>query len=366
MADESLAELLKTQQSLTEWLEDIKHSNAEELRHEDNLKRERLGDLNRLISLPYDKPVQFVASELTETNAKFRAYLRKHGNDLCALRLIPKEKSLPKLRMRGKTVQFAYQWYQEQGVNPAKYLADFVPHPPDYSWSTIFIVNKFGIQGEIVFGGHHLLTQGFYGESRPITFRYDFKNWTMSEKNSEALSHLQKLAAYLYVPDSVKQKEIGDVLQGEFEHDYLAGYFETTDSSVGTWFIDYNRILGRMYSDTLLEAQPSQSQIALLVGKVGSRGIATGSVQIVAPNNLDLDFAPGSILVCQMTTPNFVPLMKKASAIVTDQGGILSHAAIVARELGKPCIVGTLKATTKLKNGDKVEVNANEGTVILL
>lgn len=64
-----------------------------------------------------------------------------------------------------------------------------------------------------------------------------------------------------------------------------------------------------------------------------------------------------------MTSPDYIPLMKKASAIVTNQGGILSHAAIIARELGIPCIVGTQNATEKLKSGDKVEVNADVGFV---
>jgi pyruvate,water dikinase len=55
--------------------------------------------------------------------------------------------------------------------------------------------------------------------------------------------------------------------------------------------------------------------------------------------------------------------MRKASAIITDQGGILSHAAIVARELKIPCIVGTVDATKKLKNGQIVTVDANKGVV---
>jgi pyruvate,water dikinase len=71
----------------------------------------------------------------------------------------------------------------------------------------------------------------------------------------------------------------------------------------------------------------------------------------------------GEVLVCTMTTPELVPLMQKASAIVTDLGGILSHAAIISRELGKPCVVGTGKATQVLKDGDFVEVDADEGVV---
>ena len=67
-----------------------------------------------------------------------------------------------------------------------------------------------------------------------------------------------------------------------------------------------------------------------------------------------------------MTTVDYLPAMKKASAIVTDDGGITSHAAIISRELGIPCIVGTKIATKVLKDGDLVEVNANKGEVKIL
>jgi pyruvate,water dikinase len=67
-----------------------------------------------------------------------------------------------------------------------------------------------------------------------------------------------------------------------------------------------------------------------------------------------------------MTRPEFVPLMKKAAGIVTDEGGITCHAAIISRELGKPCIIGTQTATQIIKDGDLVEVRANHGTVRIL
>ena len=63
------------------------------------------------------------------------------------------------------------------------------------------------------------------------------------------------------------------------------------------------------------------------------------------------------ILVCPMTSPSYVPLMRKSKAIITDHGGTMSHAAIVAREFGLPAIVGTKIATNTLKNGDKVMLN---------
>jgi pyruvate,water dikinase len=71
----------------------------------------------------------------------------------------------------------------------------------------------------------------------------------------------------------------------------------------------------------------------------------------------------GDILVAQTTSPEYMALCKLAGAIVTDQGGMLSHAAIVSRELGIPCIVGTKTATKIFKDGDMLEVDANFGVV---
>lgn len=96
-------------------------------------------------------------------------------------------------------------------------------------------------------------------------------------------------------------------------------------------------------------------------------GKVTGKVKIILEFGKEHSkFEEGDILVSGMTDPNFVPLMKKAKAIITDGGGVLCHAAIVARELGVPCIIGTGKATQVLKDGDLIEVDADKGIVKIL
>lgn len=362
MAHDKLAELLKTQKSLTEWLEDIHHSDVALIRKEDNEKRERLKVLNEVIGLPFDEPTQFEASELRDDNPAFVAFLKERGEELCALRLIPKKDGLPKLRMRGKTIKGAYDWFKEQNIAPEDYRADFVPHEPDAFWATIFVVNQHGIQGEIIYGGHHQLTQGFHENAAPSAFRYDFKDWSMTPQNDEALAYLKYATKLIYVPDRAKQQELQTRLGATFVNDYLLGYFETSDSSMGTWYKDYSQSLGNMYADIIIRTEPPKAA-AIVTGQTGSSGTAKGKVCIVDADNPDIDFPENGVLVCAVTTPNYVPLMQKASAIVTDQGGILSHAAIVARELHKPCIVGTGDATQKLANGDIVLVNADAGTV---
>lgn len=100
-----------------------------------------------------------------------------------------------------------------------------------------------------------------------------------------------------------------------------------------------------------------------LTGTVANRGWARGRVKVVYHQGEFGKFKKGEILVTTMTHPEFLPLMKTAKAIITDEGGITSHAAIVSRELGVPCVIGTKIATKVFKDGDLVEVDANKGVV---
>jgi phosphohistidine swiveling domain-containing protein len=103
-----------------------------------------------------------------------------------------------------------------------------------------------------------------------------------------------------------------------------------------------------------------------LKGQAAYLGNAKGIARIVKNRKQVEKVKTGDILVSPMTTPDFISAMKKAAAFVTDEGGIVCHAAIVARELKKPCIVGTKIATRVLKDGDMVEVDADRGIVKIL
>ncbi len=92
-------------------------------------------------------------------------------------------------------------------------------------------------------------------------------------------------------------------------------------------------------------------------------GMARGRVRVVIKYQQIAQVKKGEILVTNNTTPDYVPAMRKAAAIITEQGGITSHAALISRELGVPCIIGTRIATKVLKTGDLVEVDANSGIV---
>jgi pyruvate,water dikinase len=113
------------------------------------------------------------------------------------------------------------------------------------------------------------------------------------------------------------------------------------------------------------ESEVQTAEAPILTGSAASPGIGTGYVKILkSPKEIN-KVKKGDILVAKMTSPDYVPAMKKAAAIVTNEGGQTSHAAIVSRELGIPCIVGTKEATSKLKEGVVVTVDGGGGKVFL-
>jgi len=107
------------------------------------------------------------------------------------------------------------------------------------------------------------------------------------------------------------------------------------------------------------------SDTPILTGAGASPGIGTGPVKILKNPEEINKVKNGDVLVAPMTSPDYVPAMKKAVAIITDEGGQTSHAAIVSRELGIPCVVGTKEATKKLKDENIVTVYGSEGLVYM-
>jgi Phosphoenolpyruvate synthase/pyruvate phosphate dikinase len=102
---------------------------------------------------------------------------------------------------------------------------------------------------------------------------------------------------------------------------------------------------------------------ALVHGLGAAPGVGHGEVKIVSDLAKGNDLKEGDILVTHMTAPDWVPLMRRSAAIITDSGGMTCHAAIVSRELGIPCVVGAADATSKLRDGELVTVDATHGSV---
>jgi pyruvate,water dikinase len=128
-------------------------------------------------------------------------------------------------------------------------------------------------------------------------------------------------------------------------------------ASDGSWFLVQTRPI-----TTLGHEIPEGQQ--LVTGLGASPGEASGKVRILKTPSEGEHFQSGEVLVAPMTSPDWVPTIRRAAALVTDQGGMTCHAAIVSRELGIPCVVGTRDATSTLRDGELVTVDGRKGTVV--
>ncbi len=102
----------------------------------------------------------------------------------------------------------------------------------------------------------------------------------------------------------------------------------------------------------------------LLRGLGGAPGSASGAARVLTSLADAASLSDGDVLVTHMTSPDWLPLLRRAAGVVTDSGGMTCHAAIVSRELGIPCVVGTGEATQRLRDGEIVTVDATRGLVL--
>ena len=173
------------------------------------------------------------------------------------------------------------------------------------------------------------------------------------------------------VPDEKKEA----IVLTDNEAIELAKYAEILEKHYGIpqdieWGIEKDKIyiLQSRPITTINNAKKAEPALAssgkvLLTGLGAAPGGATGIVRLIASGR-ELDkVKPGDIMVTKMTMPDMVPGMRRAGAIVTDEGGMACHAAIVSRELGCPAVVGTKKATTVLKEGMEITVDGSKGIV---
>ncbi len=135
----------------------------------------------------------------------------------------------------------------------------------------------------------------------------------------------------------------------------------------GTLWMLQSRPITTLHDDTpttVAAAEPSEPQTVLLRGLGGAPGDASGAARVLTSLADAANLNDGDVLVTHMTSPDWLPLLRRAAAVVTDSGGMTCHAAIVSRELGIPCVVGTGEATRKLRDGEIVTVDATRGVVL--
>lgn len=140
-------------------------------------------------------------------------------------------------------------------------------------------------------------------------------------------------------------------------------FLHNYDGSIEFEYDNFEDIKRRMEEKYIKSQKRDEESIR---GQVAYKGNIKGRVKIILRPSEFNKFKKGDILVTSMTRPEFVPIMRQAKAIITDEGGITSHAAIISRELKIPCIIGTKVATQVLKDGMQVEVDADNGIIRII
>ena len=190
--------------------------------------------------------------------------------------------------------------------------------------------------------------------------------WTALKPFFEYVMKINNLDEKLY---SYSDNELSDLLKNGKKVDgrELAEREELSIFKLENY--EYEIFFGRKarsVKDALVLEADAITERSELTGVVAFQGKITGRVTIVILKEDYKKIQDGDILITPMTHPDMVTFLHRISAIITDEGGILCHAAIISRELKKPCIIGTKIATQVLKDGDIVEVDADNGVVTIL
>ncbi|MBS3151832.1 phosphoenolpyruvate synthase [Candidatus Woesearchaeota archaeon] len=252
-------------------------------------------------------------------------------------------------------------------VNSEKSGVMFSVNPATNNETEIMIEAAFGL-GEVVVGGE--ITPDTYIvdksslviKSKKVTkqeyglFRDIYTGKNIKKYLSEKEGNIQKLTE----SEIIKLAEYGKSLE---DH-----YRKPMDSE---WAVENGKIflVQTRPVTTLLKKKSEAPRIEhdnmreIVKGLGASPGVGIGKVKIIKDASELSKIEKGDVLVTRMTSPDYVAAMKKAVAIVTDEGGITAHAAIVSRELQIPCIVGTEKITQLVHNGDMITVDGTNGVV---
>ena len=204
--------------------------------------------------------------------------------------------------------------------------------------------------------GREALNQIFFGQEGDLTIILT----KLSTKFNVSIDHLQHYSIQEILrlfdgekvpPDVIAQRDKAFIIVGDGR--------------------DINVLYGEDAWEIIEGFQTSSENISEIKGTIANKGIFKGKVKVIVSgydnydqlNKIMKEMERGEILISETTSPELTLACRKAGAIVTDQGGMLSHAAIISRELNIPCIVGTESATKIFKDGDLVEVDANQGII---
>jgi len=251
-------------------------------------------------------------------------------------------------------------------VNSDKAGVMFTANPRNNNLNSLVIEGAFGL-GEVVVGG--LVAPDYYeidkSNMKVRDPRITNKNFKIIRDETGSIKNID-----------LSEKEASEQVLKDKEILQIAGLGMKIEQHYGSpqdteWAIEGNKIfmlqsrpITTPISSVKVESEkPEEESKELIRGLGASPGRGSGEVRVLVSPDKDNGFESGDVLVAAMTTPDWVPLMMKASAIVTDGGGVTCHAAIVSREMGLPCVVGTRNATKVLQDKMLVTVDGTHGTV---
>lgn len=255
-------------------------------------------------------------------------------------------------------------------VNSDKAGVMFTANPSNNNMSSLVIEGAFGL-GEVVVGG--LVSPDYYEIDKPSLkvkdTRISHKNFKIirdDKGNNQNVNLSEKEANQKVLSD----KEILDITKLGLKIEKHYGSPQDTEWAVegDNIYMVQSRPITTLIKSTDTKGEKAEEKTEeeskeLIRGLGAGPGRGSGEVRVLVSPDKDNGFESGDVLVAEMTTPDWVPLMKKASAIVTDGGGMTCHAAIVSREMGLPCVVGTRTATKVLKDKMLVTVDGTHGVV---
>jgi phosphoenolpyruvate synthase/pyruvate phosphate dikinase len=352
-------------ESLVECFKDIGHEYATELRDHDNDKHVRLKILNEITGIPCDQPVSFEAVDLAKNTKELQDFVSSHKENLFRLRMIPKDPSFPKLRKKGFHAEELLEWFKTLKIDPKMYIGNFLPYYTKLSWSGIFIVNKKGIFGEILPDHLAKLTETKISNIPTIIFSYDFSHLTLAEENSGARKFVQQTIESLQIRNEKTRIELVKSMDSKFAKGYIEGYFEILQILDGEIIIsDYNQILGRIYKNFVVRPGKTLNN-GPIAGISASSGKIKGRAIRLEGNISRKDIDLSKIIICEMATPEMLPILSKAGGVISEKGGVLSHTSITLREMGKPAIVNAGGVMKKVKTGDLITLDADNGIILI-
>ena len=252
-------------------------------------------------------------------------------------------------------------------VNSDKSGVMFTANPSNNDLSSLVIEGAFGL-GEVVVGG--LVSPDYYEVDKATQkikdTRIAHKNFKIirddkGENRKVDLSAKEGEARVLSEDDVLEVTRLGLKIEQHYQSPQDTEWAIEGDK---VYMVQSRPITTLIKAaDQAVDGTDHEESVELIHGLGASPGRGSGEVRVLASPDSDDGFKSGDVLVAEMTTPDWVPLMKKASAIVTDGGGMTCHAAIVSREMGLPCVVGTRNATKVLKDQMLVTVDGTHGVV---